>query len=1210
MNTADTFSPPAAGGLRQLLHFAGWPIRAKLTLLFSLGLIGMAAAVGGLMFFTANTLIVRQAEATLDRQNEIVAGDIDDLSAKASSDLLLARQNVAFNQLYLTADQTALEAIQQQLLYLQNRFAIDEICVIAASGAEMARCVQGSLAGLDQLSPNETGNPFFAPTLALADGEVYRSSVPYVSPDTHRWVVAHATPIVLPDGTKAGIFHFEIPLAWFAAKVESNALAGGYSFLMTLDGHLLVHPQLDEFRRAAGIDTSNPDQADFPAAGAWGSEAFHKLVEQMKSGPAGRGIYRDGQETYDVVYQPVFGGHWVVATVLPQSVIYQPIGELLTRTVIVTVPLLLLAVGFLLWYTARLVAPIIRLTDVARQITAGDLSKRVRVESKDEVGMLADTFNRMTGRLRETLKGLEHRTRDLTLVAKLTQKLSTVRDLDELLSTAVDGIGEGFDLYYTQIYLADAAGATLVMRAGTGTVGETLKQNSFRLPISASSINGTAVLEKRAVIVEDTTASPIFRPNPLLPNTRSEMAVPLIVGETVLGVLDLQSDRPEALTSDLAPGIQTLASQLAIAIENADLFARAEQARMDMEAQAKRLTESGWQNFLSAIERSERIGYIYSAGRIESFSATTAASEPASLTDNALSLPISVTNVPVGEIVLEGEREWTEEERELVSAVARQVSQQIENLRLLAQAESYRLEAEQAARRLTREGWQEYAAALTVDGYVYDLNQVSPLTAEAEAASTSAPAFQQPLAIRDEVIGELELSGVTGRTDGAADLVAAVANQLSAHIENLRLTQKTQIALSETEEQARRLAHLNELGQELTRASNMEEIMKAAATSVGQIIYSDRSSIVLLTEDREHYRTMALSGDVAYSASETIYPLAGTTAGMAAKERRPVIVIDPDLNILPNMQRFVEQGLRSFVNAPLISGGKVIGTLNIASLQPGTYKAGDENLLLQVASLLASTLENRRLFEQTQQRSKEMEILNNVSQKLISESDLETLLKVVGDTICNNLDADQGYIGLYDAVHEQLEFPYYSVDRAVVATRATSLGTGANALVIQKRQPLLINREIDRRMMTMGSKTMDFSRRPKVWLGVPILAGQDQDPIGLISIQSRKHEDVFDEDTVRLLTTIAASLSTAIQNLRSFANTRKRADREALVNAINQRIQSTTSVPSAMQTAIEELGRAFKVRRAVVQLGLEKPEAGNGHASGHGDHGDHGATVS
>ncbi len=580
------------------------------------------------------------------------------------------------------------------------------------------------------------------------------------------------------------------------------------------------------------------------------------------------------------------------------------------------------------------------------------------------------------------------RTRDLALAAEVGQSLATVRNLDELLSNAVESIRARFDLYYTQIYLVDPTGRSLIMRAGTGAVGAELKRRGFHLPIATGSfvsINGMAAAEKRPVIVADTTADPTFRPNALLLETRSEMAIPLIVGDRVVAVLDMQSARPGALSGEVLPAFQTLAGQLAVAIENARLFEQAELARTELVAQARHLSRSGWEEYLNAIDRGEQIQYTH-----------TSAAEAASALEDAatLSVPIAVSGEPIGALRLEGdpERAWTQEETDLVQTVARQVAQQVENLRLLAQAEQYRSEAENAVQRLTRQNWREYREdrAALQRGYVYADDQV---VSAPDDAQPEPDVMQRALVVRDEPVGVIEVAGADALDETAATLLSSVADRLSVHIENLRLSEQTQAALAETEDQARRLARLNELGEELSRANTLEAILQTVATRAGEIIHSDRSSIILLTETGDQYQTMALSGEVDSAPAGTLYPLAGTSAGMAVKQRRPVIITDPDLNELPNMRRFVERGLRSFMNAPLISGGKVIGTLNVASAQPDAYRSRDENLLLQVASLLASTLENRRLFEQTQKRADREAIINTITQRIQGTTSVEAALQ-------------------------------------------------------------------------------------------------------------------------------------------------------------------------------------------------------------------------
>ena len=138
-----------------------------------------------------------------------------------------------------------------------------------------------------------------------------------------------------------------------------------------------------------------------------------------------------------------------------------------------------------------------------------------------------------------------------------------------------------------------------------------------------------AASEQRPILVSNTETSPIFRPNPLLPETRSELSVPLRVGERVVGVLDMQSARPGALSEENLAAFETLAGQLAIAIDNAELIAQAERARDEMEKHASRLTAEGWVEYLDAIQHSERLGYAYDGETIQPtgiiFSATVAA---------------------------------------------------------------------------------------------------------------------------------------------------------------------------------------------------------------------------------------------------------------------------------------------------------------------------------------------------------------------------------------------------------------------------------------------------------------------------------------------------------------------------------------------------------------------------------------------------------
>jgi methyl-accepting chemotaxis protein len=381
----------------------------KLAAIVLLGMVIMASALTALMLSNANDLFVSQGRAELQRQNQEIAGEIDALADKAASSLLLARQDPAFNKLYEATDAgdeearaAALQDIDNEMLYLQKVFAIDEICVIGTNGAEDARCVKGVMAADDDLSSDESDNPFFKPTMETRPGQVYRSEQPYFSPDIHDWVLGHATPIDLPDGRRVGLLHFEIPLEWFAQKVEAASPIGGYSFLMTRDGLLLDHPALTDPRR---VDHPRPhedgeqaeeDEQVFPAASTFGSTSFQQLVQTMlhDADQTGTTTFQDSSDSYEVVYQPVFGGNWMLATVLPHSAIYAPVTALMRQTIMVAVPLLILGVILMTLFAGRMVAPLRNLTRALRGLAEGDLEQEVAVnKGTDEIAQMTQAFH-------------------------------------------------------------------------------------------------------------------------------------------------------------------------------------------------------------------------------------------------------------------------------------------------------------------------------------------------------------------------------------------------------------------------------------------------------------------------------------------------------------------------------------------------------------------------------------------------------------------------------------------------------------------------------------------------------------------------------------------------------------------------------------------------------------------------------------------------
>ncbi len=683
--------------------------------------------------------------------------------------------------------------------------------------------------------------------------------------------------------------------------------------------------------------------------------------------------------------------------------------NLFTNIIVAAMVATLIALFLIVFF--NILSPINALTRSAQEITQGNYAHATNLKSKDELGKLGNAFDTMTSRLREFIGTLEtrvaERTRNLELAAEVGRSVSQVRDLDVMLREAVEIIRSRFNLYYAQVYLANPTQTTLTLRSGTGTVGAELTARGHSLPINSASINGRAAVEKRPVVISDTAASPSFHPNALLPDTRSEMAVPLIINDRVVGVLDMQSDRAGALNQEILPAFEALAGQLAVAVQNANLLEEAEQARAEVEKQAARLVHAQWQDYLDAIHKPEQIGFAYEQNRITPLSETEAAQPLPS--DSSLSAPIAVGGETLGSLAAElNEQSKNPQARELINAVARQVARQVENLRLLENAERYRAEAEQASRRLTREGWQEYAAGRKADdlGFLYDLKEVRPHESAADLSSEPA-AVALPIKVREEAIGSLAVQGLNPADAASLELVATVAERLGAHIENLRQYDRAQSALTQTEK-------LFEASRDLSQAGDLQELTAAvvAALDIPEI---NRAVLAIFNYDADNQiNSLDIIANwwngtgTEITPVGTHYPLEVIRAMSLFVSPTPVFFDDTHADERVDavtMQLVQRQNLRAVAILPLHSGARQIGAVILEAEEPHKFTSEETRLFTSLAPQIATVLENRRQFERAQKQAERESALNLISQKIQSATSVESVLQIAARELGHALGA-------------------------------------------------------------------------------------------------------------------------------------------------------------------------------------------------------------
>lgn len=268
------------------------------------------------------------------------------------------------------------------------------------------------------------------------------------------------------------------------------------------------------------------------------------------------------------------GTQWIMGLIIPIEKITAPATTAAIRQTAISTALIVLALALLSFVAGQIVRPMQTLTDAAGAVSQGDWSVTANVHSNDETEVLANAFNKMTAQLRDLFEKLEQRvqerTKALASVTEVGTATSTILETDKLLQEVVDLTKDRFGFYHAHIYLLDATGTSLVLSSGAGAIGQQMVARGHAIPLEREqSLVARAAREKKGVAVNDVTAEPNFLPNPLLPDTHSELAVPMIVADTVIGVFDVQSEVVGRFTDADIEVQTTLAAQVAAAVQNA-----------------------------------------------------------------------------------------------------------------------------------------------------------------------------------------------------------------------------------------------------------------------------------------------------------------------------------------------------------------------------------------------------------------------------------------------------------------------------------------------------------------------------------------------------------------------------------------------------------------------------------------------------------------
>ena len=342
-----------------------------------------------------------------------------------------------------------------------------------------------------------------------------------------------------------------------------------------------------------------------------------------------------------------------------------------------------------------------RLTSISTSVSeiglSGDLDERIPVSGQDELSRLSIDINQMldtiqeggtqlkerTSELEKSSSQIQQRASQLEAIADVASSIASLQDVNELLPYITKTISERFGFYHAGIFLLSDDKKYAVLRAANSEGGQKMLARKHQLRVGKEGIVGFAVNQKRAHIALDVGDDAVYFNNPDLPATRSEIALPLTIGTDVIGALDVQSEQSNAFSNEDIKVLNTLADQVAVAIENAHLFEQSQRALQELENTFQRYVSNEWRQFAS---QSKVVGYRAHETGLEQI--TDEQKEVASKKGNGTikKFPITLRGTTLGTLNVDmGEysQEYTEEEMGLIQTVADRLALALESARLL-----------------------------------------------------------------------------------------------------------------------------------------------------------------------------------------------------------------------------------------------------------------------------------------------------------------------------------------------------------------------------------------------------------------------------------------------------------------------------------------------------------------------------------------------
>lgn len=814
---------------------------------------------------------------------------------------------------------------------------------------------------------------------------------------------------------------------------------------------------------------------------------------------------------------------------IPESSVFGQLNSLVPFTLLVYAGLALATILAAFWITNRITQPLLSLTAATSRLAQGDLQERIDIQRNDEIGLLATSFNTMAdelNRLYASLRGqVEERTRQIRTAAEVAQNLTTTFDLNDLLQKTARLIAERFSFYHVGVFMIDETGKFAALRAAHGPSVEEMLKRGHQHQVGSASIVGWVAANKVPRVASNVEMDPVHYRNELLPLTRAEVGIPVVLGGVALGVLDVQSVEPGAFDEETIVVLQTLANQIAAAIQNT----RAAEEEASPVAGGDRLYRA-------------MLSIPQSGTEAEAFELTSRALRESRH-------PFIVLNVGAAECeIISSANPYADTQPVLPRNVflsAREVQSQLSGPLLINDIER---EA-----NLPQQLTQLLRANESQSGLIL------PVTVDNQPAS---------LILVGEIPGQPLTSANVRPFTALPDILSSTLTRLSL--------------LRESRAYAEEMDALMSLNRAVISAGDIQSFYATLQEQVARVI-GNYSFFVALYESKTNSIEIPYLYEDGKITNIDPFPLGEGLTSILIRTRKPLMLVeDTERQAQALGAKIQGKSAKSWLGVPLLFGDEPIGALIIQdSEQENRFNERDLHFMEEISKQVAGAIHTVRLLEQSRRSNLQLQTAAEIARDISGSLNLDELLLRAVNLIVDRFRFYHASIFLIDSHGE------YAVIReatgeagAQLKRMGHKLGVGSKSIVgyVTGRGETLVVNDTLKDATYFANPILPETRSE---CAIPLKVGERV--LGALDVQSTI-PFAFTEEGLRTLEILADQLAVAVVNTELFADSQEHLSQHRLLHHITTTAASGTTLEEALETTVKGLQVTLGGDRVAIML--------------------------